>query len=218
MKKKHFAVILSGCGVFDGSEIHEATLLLLAIKKAGHDWHAFAPDINQETVRNHYSNKAMAETRNVLAESARIARAQIEPLDRLDVAGFDAICIPGGFGTMQNLCDYGSKGADYTVLPLMQAVLEKARDLGKPVGATCVAPLLLTQAFRGCQITLGGENNEAIAAEKQGAVHISTRHGETVVDTQYKLVTTPAYMLDDADIAQVANGIDNMVAEILKLV
>ena len=72
---KKIAVVLSGSGVYDGSEIHEAVLSLLAIEKHGAQWHCFAPNINQHHVINHITGAEMDTTRNVLIESARIARA-----------------------------------------------------------------------------------------------------------------------------------------------
>ncbi|MDR2424791.1 MAG: isoprenoid biosynthesis glyoxalase ElbB [Prevotellaceae bacterium] len=217
MDTKHFAVILSGCGVLDGAEIHEATILMLAIKKAGHKWYAFAPDQYQADAVNHCTGEAMPESRNVMVESARIARQNIEPLDSLAPESFDAIILPGGFGVAKNLCSYAREGENFSLIPALKTVLDKARELGKPVGATCIAPILLPKIYAGCRITLGNECQASEDAVKNGAVHQTCTHGETVVDERYKLVTTPAYMLD-ADIAQVAQGIENMVAEILKLV
>ncbi len=71
---KKFAVVLSGCGVYDGAEIQEATLSMLAIAKQGCRYEIFAPDTKQHHVINHITGDEMEESRNVLVEAARIAR------------------------------------------------------------------------------------------------------------------------------------------------
>ncbi|MDR1339329.1 MAG: isoprenoid biosynthesis glyoxalase ElbB [Prevotellaceae bacterium] len=214
---KKIAVILSGCGVSDGSEIHEATLALLAIRKAGCEYSVFAPDKEQADVVNHYSGAVVDEKRNVLAESARIARGKISPLSELNPEKFDAIVFPGGFGVAKNLSDYAYKGENYSVIPELEKILLRANKLKKPVGAMCISPILLAKVFRGCRITLGDVCGASEAAVKNGAEHVVTTHGETVVDEKYRIVSTPAYMLD-ANIVQIAESADNLVRELLKLV
>jgi enhancing lycopene biosynthesis protein 2 len=214
---KKIAVILSGCGVLDGSEIHEATLALLAIRKAGCDYSVFAPDKEQTEVVNHYTGVNVKEKRNILAESARIARRQALPLTELNPEKFDAIVLPGGFGAAKNLSDFAYKGENYSVIPELEKVLLKANELKKPIGAMCISPVLLAKVFKGCNITLGAVGGASEAVEKNGAKHIVTTHGETVVDEKYKLVSTPSYMLD-ASIEQIAEGADNLVKELLKLI
>ncbi|MDR2382527.1 MAG: isoprenoid biosynthesis glyoxalase ElbB [Prevotellaceae bacterium] len=214
---KKIAVILSGCGVLDGSEIHEATLALLAIRKAGCDYSVFAPDKEQTEVVNHYTGANEKEKRNILVESSRIARRKALPLSELNPEKFDAIVLPGGFGVAKNLSDFAYKGENYSVIPEVEKVLLKANELKKPVGAMCISPVLLAKVFKGCKITLGVAGDASEAVEKNGAKHIVTTHGETVVDEKYRLVSTPAYMLD-ANIEQIAEGADNLVKELLKLV
>jgi enhancing lycopene biosynthesis protein 2 len=214
---KKIAVILSGCGVSDGSEIHEATLALLAIRKAGCDYSVFAPDKEQTDVVNHYTGAKMTEKRNILVESARIARRQASPLSELNPEKFDAIVLPGGFGAAKNLSDFAYQGENYSVLPELVNILLKANELKKPIGAMCISPILLVKVFAGCKITLGDAGDASKVVEKNGAKHVVTTHGETVVDTKYKLVTTPGYMLN-ANIEHIAEGADNLVNELLKLV
>lgn len=214
---KKIAVILSGCGVMDGSEIHEATLALLAIRKAGCEYAVFAPDKEQTEVVNHYTGVSVKEKRNILSESARIARGKALPLSALNPEQFDAIVLPGGFGAVKNLSDFAFKGANYSVIPELETVLLKANELKKPVGAMCIAPVLLAKVFKGCRITVGDLSDASAAVEKNGAKHVVTTHGETVVDEKYRLVSTPGYMLD-ANIEQIAEGADNMIKELLKLV
>ncbi|MDR1581784.1 MAG: isoprenoid biosynthesis glyoxalase ElbB [Prevotellaceae bacterium] len=214
---KKIAVILSGCGVFDGSEIHEATLALLAIRKAGCDYSIFAPDKEQAEVVNHYTGAIMREKRNILVESARIARRIISPLSELYLEQFDAVIFPGGYGAAKNLSNFAYKGDTYSVMPEIEKILLKANKLKKPVGAMCIAPVLFVKVFKGCKITLGKISNASETVEKNGAEHVVTTHGETVVDEKYKLVSTPAYMLD-ANIEQIAEGAENLVKELLKLI
>jgi enhancing lycopene biosynthesis protein 2 len=214
---KKIAVILSGCGVFDGSEIHEATLALLAIKRAGCEYSVFAPDKEQSDVVNHYTGAIVKEKRNILTEAARIARGKASPLSELNPEKFDAIILPGGFGAAKNLSDFAYAGENYSVIPELEKILLRAYELKKPVGAICIAPVLLAKVFKGSKITLGAVCSASEAVEKNGATHVVTTHGETVVDSKYKLVTTPGYMLD-AGIEQIAEGADNLVRELLKLV
>jgi enhancing lycopene biosynthesis protein 2 len=214
---KKIAVILSGCGVSDGSEIHEATLALLAIRKAGCDYSIFAPDKEQADVVNHYTGAVVQEKRNVLAEAARIARRKALPLSELNPEKFNAIVFPGGFGVAKNLSNFAYKGENYSVIPEVEKVLLKANELKKPIGAMCISPILLAKVFKGCKITLGAISDASEAVEKNGAKHVVTTHGETVVDENYKLVSTPAYMLD-ANIEQIAEGADNLIKELLKLI
>lgn len=212
---KKFAVILSGNGVFDGSEIHEATLTLLAIKKAGHDYQIFAPDIQQYHVINHLKGEESPEKRNVLEESARIARGQAKPLSQFSVSDFDAIVFPGGFGVAKNLCDYAFKGENCTVNPEVEKAIKGMHAAGKPIGAMCIAPVLLARVLGNVQITLGATGADADNVEKMGAKHAVTNHGEVVTDKANKLFTTPCYMLD-ANIAQIAEGTQNLINEMLK--
>ncbi|MDR2287040.1 MAG: isoprenoid biosynthesis glyoxalase ElbB [Prevotellaceae bacterium] len=214
---KKIAVILSGCGVSDGSEIHEATLALLAIRKAGCEYSVFAPDKEQTDVVNHYTGATVQGKRNILAEAARIARQKALPLAKLNPEEFDAIVLPGGYGVAKNLSNYMYKGENYSVIPEVEQVLRRANELKKPVGAMCIAPVLLAKVFKGCRITLGAVSGASEDVEKNGAEHIVTTHGETVVDEKYRLVTTPGYMLD-ANIEHIAEGADNLVKELLKLV
>jgi enhancing lycopene biosynthesis protein 2 len=213
---KKIAVLLSGCGVYDGAEIHEATLTLYAIKKNGGDYTIFAPDIPQHHVINHLTGKVMNEKRNVLVESARIARGQIHSLGEFKADAFDALILPGGFGAAKNLSTFAFDGAGCTVHPTVEKAIRDMVKLNKPVGALCIAPVILAKLFGTVELTIGNDPATAKAIEKMGARHISTGHGEIVVDRKHKLVSAPCYMLD-ATIVQIAEGAENVVKEILKL-
>jgi enhancing lycopene biosynthesis protein 2 len=213
---KKFAVVLSGCGVFDGAEIHEATLSLLAIAKKGGSYQIFAPDINQHHVINHITGEEMDESRNVLIESARIARGNIHKLDEFQAADFDALLFPGGFGAAKNLSTWAFEGAEAKVLPEVEEAIRNMLSLKKPVGAMCISPVILAKVLGEVHLTIGNDDSTIDAMESLGAKHVYTTHGEVVVDPDHNLVTTPCYMLD-ATIAQIAEGADNMVDALLKL-
>jgi enhancing lycopene biosynthesis protein 2 len=212
---KKFAVVLSGSGVYDGAEIHEATMTLYAIMKHGGTYDIFAPDIDQHHVINHITGKEMPETRNVLVESARIARGKIKNLADFDAADYDVLIFPGGFGVAKNLSSLAFDGADCTVdLAVEQAVLAMVKET-KPIGALCIAPAMMAKIIQGALVTVGSDEGTISAIEKMGGNHQLTTHGEIVVDEAFKLVTTPCYMLD-ANILQIAEGAENVVKRLLE--
>ena len=212
---KKFAVILSGCGVFDGAEIHEATLSMYAIKKQGADYDVFAPDIMQHHVVNHITGEEMPEARNVLVESARIARGKIQPLSKFNPAGYDALLFPGGFGAAKNLSTFAFDGPDCKVNTDVEKAVKGMYEASKPIGALCIAPVLLAKILGKGNLTIGQDKGTAGAVEKLGAKHKSTVHGEVVFDKENKLFTTPCYMLD-ANIAQIGEGAENIVKTMLE--
>ena len=213
---KKFAVVLSGCGVYDGAEIHEATLSLLAIAKQGCSYEIFAPDINQHHVINHITGKEMEETRNVLIEAARIARGNIRDLKQFIPAEFDGLLFPGGFGAAKNLSTWAFEGADATVLPEVEEAIRGMVNLGKPVGALCISPVIMAKVLGKVNLTIGDDEDTIDALESIGATHVYTTHGEVVVDTDHNLVTTPCYMLD-ATIDQIEEGARNVVYAMIKM-
>jgi enhancing lycopene biosynthesis protein 2 len=216
MAKAKFAVILSGCGVYDGAEIHEAVLTLLAIDRAGAAYQCFAPDVAQMHVINHLTGQPADESRNVLVEAARIARGQIKPLAELDMAAHDALVLPGGFGAAKNLCTFAVAGPDCTVEPQTERVIKAAHAAGKPIGALCIAPALIAKVLGHVTVTIGSDAGTAQAVEATGASHVTAGHGQTVVDRANKLVSSPCYMLD-ATISQIDDGARAVVADILKM-
>lgn len=215
-KPKKFAVVLSGCGVYDGSEIHEATLSLYAISKNGGEYVIFAPDMEQHHVVNHITGKEMPEKRNVLVESARIARGKIKPLSEFRERDFDALLFPGGFGAAKNLSNWAFKGDESIVIPDVVHAIKAMVKAGKVIGALCISPVLLAKVLGDVQITIGADPSDAEMVEKTGARHVSTTHGQVVVDKKYNLITTPCYMLD-ASIAQIGEGAENVVREMMKM-
>jgi enhancing lycopene biosynthesis protein 2 len=214
--QKKFAVVLAGCGVYDGSEIHEATMTLYAIMKNGGTYEIFAPDIPQHHVINHLTGEEMDETRNVLVESARIARGKIRAITEFKAGEFDALVFPGGFGVAKNLSDFAFDSENYQVDTEITRVVRDMIKLNKPVGALCISPVLLARIIDKPVLTIGDDPGTAGALEKTGAVHKVSGHGDVVVDQDYKLVTSPCYMLD-ANILQISEGADATIREILKM-
>ncbi len=213
---KKFAIVLSGCGVFDGAEIHEATLSMLAISRQGGSYQVFAPDMDQHHVINHLTGEEMDESRNVLVESARIARGKIRNLKQFNPDEFDGLLFPGGFGAAKNLCSWAFDGAKATVLPEVEEAIRGMVQKGKPIGALCISPVILARVLGDVELTIGDDKGTVRALESVGATHVSTTHGEVVVDGNYKVATTPCYMLD-ASIDQIADGADNVVSTMLGL-
>jgi enhancing lycopene biosynthesis protein 2 len=214
---KKFAVVLSGCGVFDGAEIHEATMSLYAIMKEGGTYEIFAPDIEQHHVVNHITGEEMNEKRNVLIESARIARGKIRPLSEYKADDFDALLYPGGFGVAKNLSNFAFEGANCTVNPEVEKSVLDTVKAGKPIGALCISPAIMAKILEGAEVTIGNDKGTAEAIEKMGSTHKTATHGEVVVDEGFKLVTTPCYMLD-ATILDIADGAINVVKTIMGMI
>ena len=215
--KPKFAVVLSGCGVYDGSEIHEAVLTLLAIDRLGGTYQCFAPNRDQMHVVNHLTGEATGESRNVLVEAARIARGQIKDLASFTPADFDALIFPGGFGAAKNLCSFAVDGPDCSVDPATEAAIKAMAAAAKPIGALCIAPALMAKVLgHGVSLTIGDDAGTAQAVEAMGAKHSNTAAGQVVVDAGRKLVTSPCYMLDSS-ISQIAEGAENTVKALMGL-
>lgn len=216
---KKIGVVLSGCGVRDGSEIHEAVLTLLAIDQCGAEAVCMAPASDfPET--NHLTMQETGAKRNVLVESARIARGNIRDIKEVRASELDAVILPGGFGAARNLCDFASKGAAATVNPEVARLLREMASSRKPIGAICIAPVVIA-AVLGHElapaVTIGNDSATAAEIEKTGAVHRNCPVTGTVVDRDKMIVTTPAYMLANR-ISQVYEGIGKCVRDVFALI
>lgn len=215
---KRVAVVLSGCGVYDGSEIYESVLTLLRLDQNGARVQCFAPNIEQLHVVNH-ANGAVAEgeSRNVMVEAARLARGNIKDLAEADAGDFDAVILPGGFGAAKNLSDFALKGAGLSVNPDLLKFVQAMRSAGKPVGLMCIAPAMTGILFGdGAICTIGNDKGTAEAIEATGAVHRDCAVDDVCVDQTNKLVTTPAYMLAGS-ISEAASGINKLVDTVLDM-
>jgi enhancing lycopene biosynthesis protein 2 len=219
MEKKKVGVLLAGCGVKDGSEIHEATLALYFLDKMNAEIICMAPDKEQADVINHTSGSPSGEKRNVLVEAARIARGNIRDVKNVKAEELDAIIIPGGFGAAKNLCTFAKDGVNCTVDHDAAVLLKAMNAARKPIGALCIAPSLIASLFGQSlspEITIGTDTGTAEAMEKMGAKHKNASVNEIAVDEKNRIVTTPCYMLAQS-IKEVGAGIEKLVAKILEM-
>lgn len=212
---KKFAVVLSGCGVYDGAEIHEATLALLAIAQTGAEYECFAPDIQQHHVINHLNGEEMHEKRNVLVEAARIARGRIKPLSAFNQSDFDALLFPGGFGAAKNLSSVAFEGAAAWVNPEVEKAILDMHGARKPIGAMCIAPTFVVQVLKEVDVTIGTDQPTIDVIKEMGGAHVQTDHGDVVFDAENLVFTTPCYMLD-ATIKDIWEGAYNIVDAMVK--
>ena len=219
MAQKKVGVLLSGCGVFDGSEIHEAVITLLALDRAGAQAVCMAPNVEQLHVVDHLTQQPTDEKRNVLTESARIARGEILDLAGVSAEQMDAMIIPGGFGAAKNLSDFAIKGPEATVNPEVKRIIKEMVAAGKPVGAICIAPATLAKALEdeNVAVTIGNDAGTAKAIEATGNTHIPCTVDTIHYDTDHNIVSTPAYMLGPG-IKDVAAGIEKLVEKVVSLI
>lgn len=214
---KHFAVVLTGCGFLDGTEIHEAVLSLYFIEKAGGRWTAFAPNIEFDEV-DHLTKKPTGKKRNALTEAARIARCEIRDLSKLDPAQFDVLYFPGGYGAAKTLSDFAQQGGKGAPLPGVKKAIEGFVAAKKPIGAVCIAPGFVAQTLgsKKVAVTIGTDAGTAQAIEASGARHVSCQVHEIAVDENLKVVTAPAYMLGPG-VKDVAKGIEAAVQKLVTM-
>lgn len=213
-------VVLSGCGVFDGAEIQEAVLTLYFINKLGAEYVCMAPDIEQMHVINHLKGEPAQETRNVLVESARIARGEILNMKDVSAKDFDALVFPGGFGAAKNLTTFAVDGAGCSINEDVKRLVKEVVGLKKPLAAICIAPVLVAKALEGTgiktKLTIGDDEGAAGGIEALGADHINCPVKEAVVDEENKIITTPAYMLGQ-NIGEVAAGIESTIKKLIEM-
>ncbi|WP_394425393.1 isoprenoid biosynthesis glyoxalase ElbB [Vreelandella stevensii] len=212
---KQVAVVLAGCGVFDGSEIYETTLTLLRLDQLGIGYRCFAPDVEQHHVINHLDQTPVeGERRNVLQESARLARGEISPITELVSDDFDAVIVPGGFGVAKNLCDFAMQGDEMQVLESVKEALAGFKEDAKPIGLMCISPVMVPRLLGdGIAVTVGHDPGVSGAISAMGGLHRSCGVEEIVVDLEHRVVTTPAYMLATR-ISEAATGIFKLVDRI----
>jgi enhancing lycopene biosynthesis protein 2 len=212
---KKVAVILSGCGVKDGSEIHESVIALWALSKNNIQYECFAPDKDQYHVINHLTGEVAPEKRNILVESARIARGNVNPLKELNVAGFDGLLIPGGFGAAKNIFTYAFEGANYKVDSEVEKIVKEFHAVEKPIVALCIAPMIVAKVLK-AKLTIGNDSETAKIVESVGAKHENADFDEIVIDKENKVITTPCYMLAD-NAYQISLGIEKAVEAMKEL-
>ena len=214
--KVNFAVILSGCGNKDGAEIHESVMTLWAIHKHGADFQCFAPDIPQHHVLNFITGREMDETRNVLVESARIARGNIKDLKDYHAADYAGLILPGGLGAAKNLSTFAFDGPHCFVNEDVERAVRETAAQGKPIGALCIAPAIVAKILGNITVTIGQDPATEAALAEMGASHEKTTHGEIVIDKEKRIVTTPCYMLN-ARVDQIGEGAEKLVLALLEM-
>ncbi|XP_068105758.1 glutamine amidotransferase-like class 1 domain-containing protein 3, mitochondrial [Hyperolius riggenbachi] len=222
---KKVAVILSGCGVYDGSEIHESSAVLVHLSRAGVQYDSFAPNVDQMHVVDHTKGQPTEEKRNVLAESARIARGNIRDLNDLRVREYDALIIPGGFGVAKNLSTWAVQGKDCSVLKAVEDTIKAFHAAKKPIGLCCISPVLAAKLIPGCEVTVGCDTEcekwpyagTAGAIKQLGCTHVNKQVNEAHVDTKNKLVTTCAFM-SNSPLHEIYDGVGEMVKVVVKLI
>ena len=218
---KKVGVLLSGCGVNDGAEIHESVITMLALDRAGVEMVLMAPNIDQMHVVNHYTGQEMDEYRNVLVESSRIARGNIKDMAEISANDMDALIIPGGFGVAKNLCDYAMAGPDCSINPDVYRLISELKLLNKPIGAICIAPAMMAKILgeldESANMTIGSDETTSKDIEAMGSIHVECKVSEMVVDEGKNLVTTPAYM-EAKTIKDAADGIEKLVKQVLSMI
>ena len=218
---KKVGVLLSGCGVNDGAEIHESVLTMLFLDKAGGEMILMAPNIDQMHVINHYTGQEMEEYRNVLVESSRIARGEIKDMAEVSGNDLDALVIPGGFGVAKNLCDYAMAGPECSVNPDVYRLIAELRLMEKPIGAICIAPVMMAKILgeqeESANMTIGYDETTSTDIISMGSKHIECPVSEMIIDEEKKIVTTPAYM-EAKSIKEAAEGIEKLINQILSMI
>ena len=219
--KKKIGVVLSGCGVYDGAEIHESVITLLAIDRAGAEAVCMAPNLDQMHVVNHLTGEEVpGEKRNVLIEAARIARGDIKDISAVTADDVDALIFPGGFGAAKNLCNMAVKGEDAEVHPEVMRLVKEFKAKQKPQAAVCIAPAMFAKIYEGeaehPTLTIGNDKDWSQKIENLGSKHKECAVQDIVTDKANKIVTTPAYMLGQS-ISEVAEGIEKTVKELVAM-
>jgi enhancing lycopene biosynthesis protein 2 len=221
-------VLLSGCGVYDGSEIHESVFTLLAIAENGGEAICMAPNMVQHHVINHLTGDEMKDIRNVLTESARIARGKIQDISKVNISELDALVIPGGFGTAKNHTKWAFEGPDGEIVPDVMNLIRKVNNANKPIVGLCMAPTTIAKALENsgvhAKLTVGTTEEkspydiEAISdgMEKIGAIAQMKTVKEINIDFDNRIITAPCYMME-ANIVEVKNNIDQAIKALFKM-
>ena len=215
-------VVLSGCGVYDGAEIHESVITMLALDRAGVEKIMMAPDIDQLHVINHLNGEEMdGDGRNVLVESARIARGDIKSISEVTEYELDALIFTGGFGVAKNLSDYAMAGANCTVNPEVVRLTREVHKAGKPIGVMCIAPTMMAKILNidglSADLTVGSDKKTVSDIKSMGSNHIACPARGVIIDKEKKIVSTPAYM-EAKNMADAAEGIEKLVSEVLNMI
>ena len=215
-------VVLSGCGVYDGAEIHESVITMLALDRAGVEKIMMAPDIDQLHVINHLNGEEMdGDGRNVLVESARIARGDIKSISEVMENDLNALIFPGGFGVAKNLSDYAMAGVNCIVNPEVARLTQEIHKASKPIGVMCIAPTMIAKILNldslSADLTIGSDEKTASDIVSMGSNHITCSAQKIIVDKEMRIVSTPAYM-EAKNMVEASEGIEKLVTEVLKMI
>ncbi len=221
-------LLLSGCGVYDGAEIQESVLAMLAIQEVGATYECISINKNQHHVINHLDGSEMHEERNMLVESARIARGMIRDIKDVEIRDFDALVIPGGFGSAKNFSSWAFDGPNATLLPEIKLLIVNCINTGVPIAALCVSPILIAKALEDTdlhpQLSMGKVGDASPydiesfhhGLQQLGATTADQGLGSILVDEKLKIVTAPCYM-HDANILEIRNNIKQAIEALVKL-
>ena len=217
---KNIGVIMAGCGYLDGAEIREAVLTLLSIDKHEAKATIYAPNVDQHHVVNHLTGEETGESRNVLLETARIARGEVKDLSEVNMNELDALIIPGGFGVAKNLSSLAFDGPKGNIHSDFSKVLIDCHKSNKPIGAICISPAVICLALGKAQpeLTIGNDSSTAGVISELGGKHVDCEVHQIYTDEKNKIVSTPAYMYGDAPISKIAEGIDQCVNQVISLI
>jgi enhancing lycopene biosynthesis protein 2 len=225
---KKIGILLSGCGVYDGSEIQETVLAMLAIQEVGAEYFCISIDKNQHHVINHLNGTEMAETRNMMIESARIARGNVKNINEVEIRDFDALVIPGGFGNAKNLSSWAFDGPKGTILPEVKLLIVNCINAGRPIAALCVSPILIAKAMEDSgfqvELTLGNSadsspyniNDFHASLKATGAKTFEKNIEGIQIDEKLKIVSAPCYMME-ANILEIKNNIKQAIEALMLL-
>lgn len=215
--KKKVALLISGCGVYDGAEIYETVLTLLRLDEQDASYQMIAPDQPMAQVINHLTGEEEDGSRNLLVEAARLARGNIIALSTANVEDYDAIILPGGFGVAKNFSTFATEGAECSVDKNVQSFMQAFHKANKPIGLMCITPAIAAKLIKpGILCTVGQDAAVEGAMTSMGALHKSCAVDEIVVDNVHKVVTTPAYMLAER-ITEAKAGVFKLVDKVLEL-
>lgn len=215
--EKKIAVVLSGCDVFDGSEVNEVVLTLLALEAAGLRYQCYAPDKEQLHTISYITSDENTQTKNILVESTRIVYGNLASLSSLNPENYSGLIVPGGFGVVKNLSTFALKGIDFTIDETFRDVMINFAGSKKPIGFMCIAPILLPKIYNGVRCTIGNDREIARVINKLGGIHIDCNVNRVVVDRDYKVISTPAYMLASS-ISEAKSGIDKLVQQVSTMI
>lgn len=222
-------LLLSGCGVYDGAEIQETVLAMLAIQEQGAEYFCISVNKNQHHVINHLTGEEMPEVRNMMTEAARISRGQITEISDVSLEDYDAIVIPGGFGSAKNFTSWAFEGPKGTILPEIKEFLRIAVENKKPIAALCVSPVIMAKALEGSpfqpEMTIGSDKESSpysitdftAGLESTGTITSMKTVAEIQIDTKNKIVTAPCYMMD-ATIIEIRKNIEEAIKATIHLV